>query len=223
MLVLPVFIGVIALSGYGLLSYHLASQDTSFSGYLSGLMLNFWGGEQNQLIRVNLYNHSIALYENGTLYKLARVAGTGNPYNYTATPTGTFRILSKDRWHISSLSGVIMPLSMRFFGGYYFHDIPLTPAGAIINTKYSHGCIRLPTVLANEMFAWTNVGAYVEIYSSALARADGTQTVYSLSEDGTRRPVASERAFISHGFRWQDVAVVPPEELDGLVLGAPLY
>ena len=191
----------------------------SMSGYLSALMLNFWGGTQDQLIRVNLYNHSIALYEHGNLYKYARVAGTGNPNNSTATPTGRFRILSKDRWHISGLSGVIMPLSMRFYEGYYFHDIPLTPAGKIIDTKYSHGCIRLPTELAKEMFDWTNVGAYVEIYSSRLARADDADTVYLLTEDGYRQPIASERAFVSHGYRWQDVVVVPPAELASMPIG----
>ena len=64
-LILSLFLAVTTLAGYGLLSVHLRSQDTSFSGYLSGLMLNFWGGEEKQLIRVNLYNHSLALYENG--------------------------------------------------------------------------------------------------------------------------------------------------------------
>ena len=212
-LILPVFVAIVSLSGYGLFSVHLRSQDTSFSGYLSGLMLNFYGGEQKQLIRVNLYNHSLALYENGTLYKFTRVAGTGNPNNKTATPTGKFRILSKERRHISGLSGAIMPLSMRFHQGYYFHDIPLYPSGKVITTRYSAGCIRLPTELATEMFAWTNIGAYVEIYSARLARADDSPIVYFLTEDGYRQPIATERAFLSRGYQWKDVAVVPPAEL----------
>ncbi len=215
-------VGVVTLAGYGVLSAHLRSQDTSFSGFLSALMMNFWGGEQNQLIRVNLYNHSIALYEHGNLYKFASIAATGNPANRTATPTGKFRILSKDRHHISNLSGVIMPLSMRFFEGYYFHDIPLTPAGKIIDTKYSNGCIRLPTALATEMFAWTNVGAYVEIYSSKLARADDSPRVYLLTEDGYRQPIMTEHAFTSRGYLWKDVVVVPPAELSSMPLGTTI-
>ncbi len=216
---LPVVVAIVSLSGYGVLSTHLRSQDTSFSGYLSGLMLNFYGGEQNQLIRVNLYNHSIALYENGNLYKFTRIAGTGNPNNSTATPIGKFRILSKERRHISGLSGAIMPFSMRFFGGYYFHDIPLYPSGEVITTRYSAGCIRLPTALAIEMFAWTNIGAYVEIYSARLARADDSPTVYLLTEDGYRQPISTERAFLSRGYQWKDVAVVPPAELASMPIG----
>lgn len=210
---------IISLAGYGAFTIHLRSQDTSFSGFLSGTMLKVWGGEKNQLIRVNLHNHSIALYQSGVLYKLAKIAAAGNPRDYTATPTGKFRILSKDAWHISSLSGVIMPWSLRFFQGYYFHDIPLTPAGAIINTKYSHGCIRLPTTLAREVFEWTRVGAYVEIYDVFLARVEDSTTVYFLTPDGFREPIANPEAFLAHGFHWEDVSVLPDQELLGLPLG----
>ena len=220
-LVLSLLIGVVALSGSLLLTHYLDSQDTSLNGFLSGLMLDVFGGETQQLIRVNLYNHSIALYEGGKLYKMARVAGTGNPYNSTATPTGEFRILSKETQHISRASGVglIMPLSMRFFGGYYFHDIPLTRNGVKIDTKYSHGCIRLPSDLAAEMFQWTHVGAYVQIYNSQLVRSETAPMVYLLTEDGFRQPIATAEAFIAHGYHWEDVVTIPDVEVAGLPLG----
>lgn len=220
-LILPLAIVVVTVGSYGFFDAHLKSQDTTFSGYLSGLMLNFWGGEQEQLIRVNLRNYSVALYQNGAVHKVAKAAGAGNPYDQTATPTGKFRILSKEQRHISRLSGVIMPLSMRFYEGYYFHDIPLTPSGYLIQTRYSHGCIRLPHEFAQEVFNWTRVGAYVEIYDATLVRAENDPRVYWLSEDGQRRPIESERAFLAHGFRWEQVAVVPPAEVYGLPLGLP--
>ncbi len=178
-------------------------------------MLNFWGGERNQLIRVNLYNYSIALYEKGMLYKMARIAAPGNPDNSTRTPTGKFRILSKDKWHHST-SGVIMPWSLRFNGPYYFHDIPLTKKGEIIRTRYSHGCIRLPTGFAEEMFTWARIGAYVEIYNASLARADDGIMVYQLTVDGYRKPILTEQEFLARGYRWQDVAVIPAVELAAL-------
>lgn len=212
-IILPLFLAVVMIGGYSLFSVYLRSQDTTFSGYLSGLMLNFWGGEKNQLIRVNLYNHSLALYEDGQLYKIARIAATGNPSNSTATPIGKFRILSKEKRHKSGLSGVIMPWSLRFFEGYYFHDIPLTPAGELIDTKYSHGCIRLPTLIAEDVFNWTNIGAYVEIYNASLVRADDSPMVYLLTFDGYKQHIANEQTFLARGYRWQDVAVVPSAEL----------
>jgi L,D-transpeptidase-like protein len=221
-LIVSLAIIVITATGYGLLTSRLTSQDTTFQGYLSGLLLNFWGGDQSQVIRVNLRNSMIALYENDSVYTIAKIAGAGNPFDVTATPTGKFRILSKEIQHISRLSGVIMPLSMRFFEGYYFHDIPLTPDGYLIRTRYSHGCIRLPHDLAQKMFQWVRIGAHVEIYNATLVRAEHDQRVYWLSEDGQRRPIASEASFIANGFRWEDVVVVPPAEVYGLPIGATL-
>lgn len=216
----PVWVSgiVVSLAFFYLLSGYLTSYDVSLNGYLSGLMLNVLGGEENQLIRVNLHNHSIALYQSGTLYKLAKIAGTGNPNNSTATPTGKFRVLSKEVRHVNS-HRIIMPFSMRFSNkGYYLHDIPLTMAGVKITSTYSNGCIRLPTDLAQEMFGWTNVGAYVEIYDASLARAAGTTRVYSLTADGMRVPILSEAEFIAHGYKWKDVAIIPYAELEGLPL-----
>lgn len=210
--------GVVILSSFYLFSVYLNSNDVTWGGYLSGLILNTVGGEENQLIRVNLHNHSIALYQSGTLYKMDKIAGTGNPNNGTATPTGNFRILSKEVRHVNS-HRIVMPFSMRFSNkGYYFHDIPLTLAGVKLTTPYSNGCIRLNTDLAQEMFAWTNIGAYVEIYDASLARGTGTNMVYSLTSDGYRIPVPTEADFIARGYRWQDVAVIPLEELNGLPL-----
>jgi hypothetical protein len=215
---------MIAAGSFSLFSTHLASQDTSLRGYLSGMMLGFTASPgDNQLIRVNLHNKSIALYENGQLYQLAKVAGAGNPNDATATPIGEFRILSKEKMHKSRLSGVLMPLAMRFHEGYYFHDIPLTPGGAKITTRYSHGCIRLPSDLVQGIYDWTKVGAYVQVYRAYLVKDDTGPMVYKLTEDGYRQPIATESAFISRGFRWEDIAVVPAPEIAGLPLGPTLY
>lgn len=207
----------VVCGGYLGFSAYLRSEDISWNGYLSGLMLNVWGGERNQLIRVNLHNHFIALYQNGELIEFDRIAATGNPDDYTATPTGRFRILSKDAWHLSG--AYIMPLALRFYKGYYFHDIPLYRADeSTVKSRYSHGCIRLPHELAEQVFEWANVGAYVEIYDASLARADGSDTVYRLLADGSRVPIANEAEFNARGYRWQDVAVLPAPELEGLVI-----
>lgn len=216
---------VIVVSGSGwLLSAHLASQDTSLMSYLSGLMVSAVGGAgDDQLIRVNLHNHSLTLFQNGQVYMTATIAATGNPNDRTATPTGEFRILSKEPRHKSRLSGVIMPWAMRFFEGYYFHDIPLTPGGVIINTKYSHGCIRLATSLVRQVYNWTQVGARVQVYRADLVRDGISPTVYHLTEDGRREPIATESAFTARGYQWANVAIIPAAELAGLTLAQTLY
>jgi hypothetical protein len=220
--VVPLLLAVVMAGGYGFISIQLRAQDTNLSGYLSGLMLQFWGGEQNQLIRVNLHNYSIALYERGTLYKIARIAAPGNPDDGTRTPTGKFRVLSKDAWHISG--SLVMPWAVRFNGPYYFHAIPVTKkTNEIVHTAYSHGCIRLPDPLAEQVFNWANIGAYVEVYDASLARADdGAPTVYLLTFDGHREPIASADVFAARGYHWNDVAVIPAVELAAMPVGATI-
>lgn len=224
--VLPVAIAVIALSSFGLLDDRLAQQDTNWNSFLSAATLPLTGlGGENQLIRVNLHNYQLSLFEDGRLYTSAKIAGQGNPYTRAATPTGNFRILSKEKLHVSRLSGgrVLMPLAMRFYEGYYFHDIPLYIDGTVITTKYSWGCIRIPNDFAQTFYDWTRVGAYVEIYRASLVKNSSDPRVYHLTEDGLRQPIATEQAFISRGFRWQDIAVIPTEELDALPQGEMLY
>ncbi|HXK36318.1 MAG TPA: L,D-transpeptidase [Candidatus Paceibacterota bacterium] len=216
---------IVCVVMYGfLLSSYLYEQDTTLSSFLSGAILSLTGfGENDQLLRVNLRNYQFSMYKGGEVYNITRVAATGNPLNSTRTPTGKFRILSKERIHISNLSGAIMPWAMRFYKGYYFHDIPLWPSGEIINTPYSAGCIRLSSALAPEVYTWTQVGARVEIYWAELVKEESNPMVYWLSQDGFRNPIANEVAFTSRNFRWQDVTVIPAAELAALPIGDTLY
>ncbi len=176
----------------------------------------------DSLIRVNLYSGTITLIEHGTLYKQAMISASGNPLTHTATPTGSFRILSKEPRHISSLSGVIMPLSLRFYQGYYFHSIPSYPNGGLITTRYSAGCIRLPKGLDREIYDWVHIGTRVELYRAQLARADDSPAVYLLTEDGHRQPITSERVFLARGYQWKDVAILPSAELASMPIGGSI-
>jgi hypothetical protein len=112
---------------------------------------------------------------------------------------------------------------MRFHEGYYFHDIPLTPAGAIIDTKYSHGCIRLPSAIVRTVYDWTRIGARVQIYRASLVKDAASPVVYFLTDNGLRRRIADPVAFNAHGFRWENIVTIPSGELAALPLGEVLY
>jgi len=83
------------------------------------------------------------------------------------TPTGIFKILNKERMHISNLypkykdgsrGGAKMPYSLRISkGGVFIH------AGEIVEYPNSHGCIRLPYGKAMQLFKWTTIGTKVKI------------------------------------------------------------
>jgi len=197
----------------------LYAEDISLAGYFSGIFADISqtisGNQSDKLIRMNLYNYSIFLYESGQLIKPAKISAAGNP-NFSPTPVGTFQILSKEIRHISGISGLVMPLSLRFYKGYYLHALPTYRSGKPFTSTYSAGCIRLNNDLAPEIFNWADIGTKVEIYNSFLVKSADALTVYYLNQDGTKEPISSAEEFVGRGFRWQDIKTIPLAELNTL-------
>ena len=79
------------------------------------------------------------------------------------TPTGSFKILQKQRTHTSNLypepnGGAEMPYMMRLtWDGIAIHQ-GYTPGYPV-----SHGCIRIQRKFAKKLFAWTSKGTPVTI------------------------------------------------------------
>jgi hypothetical protein len=211
LLTLPVFVLVFSCFGFYFTSFY--PQEISLRGYFSSMLSAVEGLGQNKLIRINLYDYSISLYEDGHLVKRAKISAAGHPTR-AATPQGSFTILSKEQSHISGLSGLIMPLSLRFFQGYFIHDLPLTKSGKPYNSEYSSGCVRLQGDLAKEVFQWANVGTKVVIYEANLVRNADAPTVYFLTKDGYKHPIANPVVFQSRGFSWRKVVSIPVEEIE---------
>jgi len=139
-------------------------EDISLSGYLSGLYATILTGETKKAIKIDLKNYDITLWEGDELLQSHKISGAGNP-KFSPTPRGKFRILSKEKLHISSINGVAMPWSLRFYKGYYLHGFPYFPnTGQPVTTKYSFGCIRLPEKIDQEIYNWVEIGTKVEIY-----------------------------------------------------------
>lgn len=193
--------------------FYLYPQEISPSGYFSGILATIIGEKSDKSIRVNLYSQTITLFENGDLVKQAKIAAAGHPRS-TPTPQGSFKILSKEKRHISTLSGLVMPLSLRFYKGYFFHGIPLTRSGYVVSTVYSNGCIRLGPGLDQEIFNWADVGTKVQVYSAQLVKSIDDPMVYFLTKDGFKEPIANEEIFNSRGYKWKDVITIPLLELE---------
>lgn len=80
------------------------------------------------------------------------------------TPNGSFRALSKERIHYSSLyENAPMPFSVQFSGNYFLHGYSSVP-----NLPASHGCIRLPLRAADrrparQFYEWVTIGTPIRI------------------------------------------------------------
>lgn len=83
------------------------------------------------------------------------------------TPTGVFTILQKAEVHHSNLyASAPMPYMQRLtWGGVAMH------AGNNPGFPASHGCIRLPTAFARQLFQATEKGATVEIVDTRVFEA----------------------------------------------------
>ena len=207
---IPVF-GVFAMTESYLIYFY--PHDVSLSGYFSGILESISPSQSDKLIRINLYNKALALYQDGSLIKQTKISAAGHP-KYTPTPSGDYKILSKEKKHVSGISGLIMPLSMRFRNdGYYLQGLPLNRAGQIINTTYSNGCIRLAPGLDQEVYDWADIGTELQVYNAQLVRAADDPTVYLLTQDGSKKGIPSPEVFAAHGFNWSDIAIVPMAEI----------
>lgn len=85
------------------------------------------------------------------------------------TPLGEFTIINKAPRAWSKLAGLWMPYWMGFAGGKFgIHDLPEWPDGTKeganhLGKRVSHGCIRLGTAQAKEVYAMTPVGTKLVI------------------------------------------------------------
>ncbi len=192
--------------------FYLYPHEITFGSYFSSILQAFVGGRSDKLIRINLYDKTLTLYENGNLIRQTKIAAAGHP-KISPTPKGNFKILSKEKKHVSGISGLVMPFSLRFYNGYFLHGLPQTRSGKIIDTPYSNGCVRLPLGLDEEIFNWADIGTQVQIFNTNLVKSAESPTVYFLNTDGLRQPIASPEAFLRQGFRWQDVVVISQAEL----------
>lgn len=202
---------ILALGFFEFYLFYLWPQDMNFNIFFSSIFYSLFSPESDKTIRINLYNKSLTLIDNGVLVKQAKIAGAGHP-KATPTPEGNFKILSKSK-KVISFTGLVMPLSLRFYGHYFLHGIPTTKDGRIYNSEFSNGCIRLPPKIDEEVYNWADIGTKVEIYNSSLVKSAEEPAVYFLTEDGSKEWIFNPEIFAARGFKWQDVAVIPLVEL----------
>ena len=115
-------------------------------------------------LEINLSKQKIYAKENGEVLFSAPVS-TGKSGH--STPKGKFKILDKEKFHISNKypepnGGAKMPYMLRLTnGGIAIHQgyLPGYPA--------SHGCIRVSKSTAKKLWYWTSRGVPVKIYGDA--------------------------------------------------------
>lgn len=120
-----------------------------------------------RLIEVSIKKQRLTAWRDGMIvYRF--VISTGRE-GYE-TPPGHYKILEKyeNRW--SRKWSVWMPYAMRFFEGYFIHQLPHKDGSSYnigatkLGTPDSHGCIRVDVGDAEQLFKWAKVGTPVWIH-----------------------------------------------------------
>ena len=102
-----------------------------------------------------------------------------------STPAGVFSILRKKRYHRSNIySGAPMPFMQRLT----WSGIALHQSNAVPDYPASHGCVRMPTAFASQLFKFTETGIHVVV-----AAEEGIKPV-EIAHDNLFRPETVEPA-----------------------------
>lgn len=151
--------------------------------YLNSLVLGI--STEERWIEVDLSEQKIRAWEGNVLF-LESLVSTGLPW--TPTPTGEFRIWLKTRY-----------TKMEGGSGRYYYNLPNVPyvmffenalvpgyKGFSLHGTYwhndfgkvhSHGCVNLPTPIAEKLFYWTSPAMNGQTYLRSSPDNEGTRIV----------------------------------------------
>lgn len=128
--------------------------------------------EKGKVVRVDLEDYMIYLYRDGEMVGELEMVSKGRPGTPWETPTGTYRILTREKNHFSSIGEVNMPYSMQFFGNFFIHGWPYYPDGTPVAQGYSGGCIRLTDKNARKVYEFVDYGTEVYVEDKTAGSAD---------------------------------------------------
>ena len=121
-----------------------------------------YGGARRVVVSIG--EQTLRAYDGGQLVFETRVS-TG--MEGKRTPTGSFRAISKEIIHYSTLYEYApMPYSVQFHGNFFIHGFSVVP-----DYPASHGCIRLPLQEdghrpAEEFYEWVRIGTPIRVTGS---------------------------------------------------------
>jgi len=159
-----------------------------------------WFGDATRsgplLLVVSLDEQRAYVYRNGVLTGVSTVS-TGKKGH--ETPTGVFTILQKNKDHYSNLyNNAPMPYMQRLtWGGIALH------AGGLPGYPASHGCIRLPSEFARNLFAVTANGMTVVVASAEGELAEAAAPGFLSPVNPQGQPVAGVPLTETESLRWQ--------------------
>jgi poly-gamma-glutamate synthesis protein (capsule biosynthesis protein) len=134
--------------------------------------------KEGKVVYADLDTMLLTLWRDGKAEREMPIKSKGKPGSFWETPTGEYRVLTREETHFSSIGDVWMPYSIGFFGNFFIHGWPYYPSGKQVAEGFSGGCIRLATTDAKVVFDFVDAGTPIIVA-------------------GDHNPQASERGYIA--------------------------
>jgi lipoprotein-anchoring transpeptidase ErfK/SrfK len=122
---------------------------------------------EGKYIDINLSKQQLSIFENGERLGTYKVSSGKKGM---ATPTGTFKVMSKAGRAYSKKYNLYMPYWMQFTGqGHGIHELPEWKNGYKEGANHlgipvSHGCVRLGVGPAAKVYGWAEAGTPIVIH-----------------------------------------------------------
>lgn len=145
--------------------------------------------EKVDFIEANLSDMTLKVWKNGEVAKEVKILAKGREGSWWETPSGIYKIQSKEKSHFSSFGHVYQPWSMAFQGNFFIHGWPYYEDGTPVSSTYSGGCIRLSDEDAAAVYDLVSVGTPVVVFKNSFS-SDG----FAYAEN---KPVVLARSYLA--------------------------
>lgn len=132
-----------------------------------------------RMIAADLSTMKLYLFERGHATATLDILSKGKRGSRWETPSGLYKIETKEENHFSTIGAVNMPKSMQFFGNFFIHGWPYYPGGEPVAEGFSGGCIRLSTEDAGKVFEFAKRGTPIFVSEGSSASSTAS-TAFSL-------------------------------------------
>jgi len=123
---------------------------------------------KKSFIDVDLQKMELTLYKEGEKFKVFPIQAKGAEWFWGETPPGLYSVEFKAPLLFSTAANAWMPYAIQFYGNYFIHGWPYTPAGTPISSRHSGGCIRLLTKDASFLFEFAEKGMPILVFDEKI-------------------------------------------------------
>jgi len=121
---------------------------------------------KNRGLEINLTDDKVTLYNKGKLVAVLPLRYQSPDNVWFESPTGLYRIGTREKLHWSTIGKVWMPYSMQYYEDFFLHGIPYYPNGVKLTSTVSGGCLRFADDVAKKLYEFVQIGDPVFVYAA---------------------------------------------------------